>query len=134
MKNKELCIDDIFDDFDYEEEDETINYKIGDYVIVKGWNFGGGGNGIKGIIPAQLLDKNDITLFPSGLLYSESDFVVKYNGNKRISVNNIIRHATNEEIRINNDTLHSVNMGYKFSGFSLYYIKKQGWNKYYKNI
>jgi len=101
-------IDNIFNDFDDEECDGT--YQVGDYVVVSGFDYGGGANGIIGNIVSQLIDKDDIIRNLSGLLYKDGDFIVSdksYGGDffdfygntyKRISYGSIRRVATSKEI------------------------------------
>jgi len=88
-------------DFDIEEFDNL--YNINDWVLVKGYDYGGEGNGIVGIIITRLIDINKkSTLKPTGLtrgdfiVYGKKDSIIS--DYKKISIDNIIRHATTDEI------------------------------------
>lgn len=72
--NRFYDIDNIFNDFDDEECDGT--YQVDDYVVVSGFDYGGGSNGIIGNIVTQLINKNDRIRNLSGLLYDNGDFIV----------------------------------------------------------
>jgi len=121
--DKDINIDEIFNDFDYEEECE-LDYKIGDYVIVRGDDYGGIGNGIKGIIITRLQENNH-TNDASGILIYNADFVVSYctrfKPNKRIKKEHIIRH-TNEHEKF----LCEWSLEYHYQIEDIY-IKEQGW-------
>jgi hypothetical protein len=115
-------IDDIFNDFEYEEEC-VLTYKVGDYVIVRGWDYGSDGNGIEGIIVTQLINK-DMTVYTSGMLRHEADFIVPFKGGHRlITKEQIIRHANMSEIILATFVVHNNH------SLSESYIKEHNWDK-----